>query len=184
MNTDFPILNKGALGVVCGPMKSGKSRILVDFATRLQFQNNISFALFKPAVDTRSEKIMTRDGKELPCTIFSKSEELLTTKEYLIIIDEAQFCDERIVGVVNELCEEGRHVIIFGLDLDSNKEVFGAMGELLAHADYVRKINAFCDACGNYSRYSEYQGEKEEQIKIGDSEYQAKCRNCFKIQDK
>ncbi len=180
MNTDFPILNKGALGVVCGPMKSGKSRILVDFATRLTFQDNITFKILKPAVDTRSDKIMTRDGKELDCTLFSQSEELLEIKEYLIIIDEAQFCDKKIVDVINSLCKKGKHVIVFGLDLDSNQEVFGPMGQLLAHADYVRKINAFCDACGNYSRYSEYQGKKEEQIKIGDSEYKAKCRTCFK----
>ena len=179
MNTDLPILNDGALGVVCGPMKSGKSRILVDLVTRLGFQNNITFKVFKPAIDTRSNKITTRDGKEIDCVVFDDVQALKEAKEYLIIVDEAQFCSKEIINVVSDLCKEGKHVIVFGLDLDSDGNTFGPMGALLAHADYVRKVNAFCDDCGKYSRFSEHQGQKDEQIKVGDAEYKAKCRTCY-----
>lgn len=181
---DLPIGMPGLLGVVCGPMKSGKTEQIIRLANRLEHQKNISFALYKPSSDTRSEDLYSRDGRRIPCTTFSRSDELLDAKENLIIVDEAQFCDEKIVEVVTALCKKEKHVLILGLDLDRNGRVFGPMGLLLAHADYVKKINAYCDFCGQPSRYSQYQGvdNSQGQVLIGDKQYFAVCRTCYKKQ--
>lgn len=179
---DLPIGIPGVFGVICGPMKSGKTEQIIRLIQRLEFQKNLSYELYKPAADTRSEDLYSRDKRRVACKTFNESSELLAVSSDLVIIDEIHLADKEIVSVINELCRLQKHVLVLGLDLDRNTKVFGHMGSLLAHADYVKKISAFCDVCGKPSRYSEYLGKEDSQnqILLGDKEYRAVCRDCYK----
>lgn len=191
MNGDYPIWEPSMFGVVCGPMKAGKSDAIIRLYNRLGHQNRFTYGAFKPRTDTRGDQgtIGSRDGRVVPCTIFDKTYELLELAQdlHLVIVDEIQFCDEGIVDVINRLCANNKHVLAFGLDLDRDRKVFGPMGDLLAHADYVHKINAWCDSCGAVARYSQLLVEdaSDGQVLVGgDETYGVACRDCHTTTNK
>ena len=63
-------------------------------------------------------------------------------------IDEAQFFEHEIVGAALALADGGARVIAAGLDQDFRRLPFGPMPELLAHAEFVDKLQAVCHRCG------------------------------------
>lgn len=189
---DFPLSQRSMLGVVCGPMRSGKSDQLVALADWLNYsQGKLPYKAFKPFTDDRtgSEIIRSRAGREIPCTPFAKPEELYASSRGLrvLLLDEIQFANvqqgdgEGIVEVLNNLCKDGKHVLAYGLDLTSEGAPFGPMGELLAHADYVHKIHPFCETCGSPARYTALinSAQKVGEVLVGDKEYRVACRACY-----
>jgi thymidine kinase len=69
-------------------------------------------------------------------------------------IDEAQFFDESVVEVANQLANSGTRVVIAGLDMDFMGRPFGPMPNLMATAEYVTKVHAICKRTGNLANYS------------------------------
>ena len=63
-------------------------------------------------------------------------------------IDEVQFFDREVVGAALALADGGARVIVAGLDQDFRRLPFGPMPELLAHAEFVDKLQAVCHRCG------------------------------------
>ena len=72
----------------------------------------------------------------------------------LVGIDEAQFFDNSLVDVCNQLADNGIRVIVAGLDMDFMGNPFGPMPALLSVAEYVTKVHAICVRCGNLAHYS------------------------------
>ena len=98
----------------------------------------------------------------------------------IIGIDEAQFFDDSIIDVSNNLAKEGKRIIVAGLDRDYRAIPFGPMANLLTHADYITKLNAICMVCGNEASFSQRLTKDKTQILVGESEkYEARCRNCY-----
>lgn len=150
------LIRPGVLEVFCGPMKSGKTREVINRVDKVEYVENHNHTFFKPEIDTRSEHIQSRFGElRLTCTLVDegKPEGILDCldDESIIVIDEAQFFDEAIVDVVVDLLEDDRNIVVSGLDLDFRGEPFGAMPNLLALADQVTKLTAVCDhdGCSN-----------------------------------
>lgn len=141
----------GVLEVYCGPMKSGKTRELINRVDKLEYLSE-RFVFIKPSIDTRNEKVHSRflnGSKELDCQ-FVKPEEsgkiIQVANGYEVVaIDEAQFFPPDLVAVVDEMLRNRKNVIIGGLDLDFRGEGFGPMPLLLARADYVEKLTAVCE---------------------------------------
>ena len=97
------------------------------------------------------------------------------------IIDEAQFFDLSIIDTCNKLANDGKRVIVAGLDRDYKAIPFGPMANLLAHADYITKLNAICMVCGNQASFSQRLTKDENQVLVGESDnYEARCRDCYK----
>jgi thymidine kinase len=167
--------------VICGPMYSGKSEELMRRLKRATIAKR-KFKLFKPAVDDRFSvtEVVSHSGIKMSCKVVSEAAEISEhiLSEKIIAIDEAQFFDDSIISLVNNLANEGKRVIIAGLDLDSSCMPFGPMPQLLAIAEQVQKLTAVCNVCGNSATHT-YRTNKEvdKQVLVGAMDsYEARCR--------
>ncbi len=173
----------GWIEVVCGSMFSGKTEELIRRIRRAQFANQ-KLLLFKPIVDDRysEEAVVSHQGSSLKAIPVSDSAEILKIwkDEKVVAIDEAQFFDEGLVDVCNQLAKKGVRVVLAGLDMDYKGIPFGPMPKLLAIAEYVTKVHAICVSCGNLAQFSHRTAAETEQVLVGAIEkYKPLCRACF-----
>lgn len=173
----------GWIEVICGSMFSGKTEELIRRMKRAQFANQ-KLVLFKPVIDDRyhTENVVSHQGSSLKAIPVSESKEILDLwkNEKVVAIDEAQFFDEGIIDVCNELAKKGSRVILAGLDMDYKGVPFGPMPNLLSIAEYVTKVHAICVSCGNLAQYSHRTANETGQVLVGAVEkYQPLCRACF-----
>jgi thymidine kinase len=173
----------GWIEVICGSMFSGKTEELIRRMKRAQFANQ-KLVLFKPIIDDRyhTENVVSHQGSSLKAIPVSNSKEILDLwkNEKVVAIDEAQFFDEGIIDVCNELAKKGSRVILAGLDMDYKGVPFGPMPNLLSIAEYVTKVHAICVSCGNLAQYSHRTANETGQVLVGAVEkYQPLCRACY-----
>jgi thymidine kinase len=181
----FPADGKqhGWVEVICGSMFSGKTEELIRRLRRVEF-SNLSLLLFKPKIDTRNsdKKVVSHNGVHFEAIEVDNSKEILEhwANERIVAIDEAQFFDEGIIAVVNELASKGVRVICAGLDMDFQSNPFGPMPFLMASAEYITKVHAICMLCGNLAQYSHRKAKETEQVLVGAvEEYEPLCRACY-----
>ena len=181
----FPSESKanGWIEVICGSMFSGKTEELIRRLKRVEFAQQ-KLALFKPAIDDRyhEEHVVSHRGSSFEAVPVQSSADILKhwKKERIVAIDEAQFFDEGLVEVCNELAKNGVRVIIAGLDMDYLGKPFGPMPQLLCTAEYVTKVHAICVSCGNLAQFSHRTVKEEGQVLVGAVEtYEPLCRACF-----
>jgi len=173
----------GWIEVICGSMFSGKTEELIRRMKRAQFANQ-KLVLFKPIIDDRyhTENVVSHQGSSLKAIPVSESKEILDLwkNEKVVAIDEAQFFDEGIIDVCNELAKKRSRVILAGLDMDYKGVPFGPMPNLLSIAEYVTKVHAICVSCGNLAQYSHRTANETGQVLVGAVEkYQPLCRACY-----
>ena len=185
---------KGWIEVICGPMFAGKSEELLRRINRFKYAD-IAYVLFKPKTDTRSKNCAkSRDGRLIKAIEVESSNEILDyidkAKEPInaVAIDEAQFFDEELGYVCNQLANKGIVVYAAGLDLDFKAVPFNSMTKLLAYADHVTKLTAVCTICGSEANRTQrlidgkpasFDGPL---IQIGDNEsYEARCRKHHEV---
>ena len=174
----------GHIEVITGGMFSGKSEELVRRMRRAVIARQ-RVQVFKPATDTRNdgERLVTRDKRELDADSVMDSRELSDKLHWgvqVVGIDEAQFFDDGLVTLVNDLADAGVRVIVAGLDQDFRRHPFGPMPGILATAEYVDKVHAICVRCGGPAHYSQRTAGGREQVQVGDTEsYEARCRRCY-----
>ena len=165
-------------------MFSGKTEELIRRLKRATFAKQ-RVEIFKPAIDVRysTEDVVSHDKNSIQSTpIDSSASILLFTSEIDVVgIDEAQFFDEGLVDVCNELANRGIRVIIAGLDMDFKGVPFGPMPALCAIADEVSKVHAICVKCGNLAYISHRTIENDKRVLLGEKmEYEPLCRECYK----
>lgn len=173
----------GWIEVICGSMFSGKTEELIRRINRAKFAQQ-KIEIFKPAVDTRyeTEEVVSHDQNALNATPVDSAYNilLLTGDAEVIGIDEAQFFDEAIVEVANQLANQGKRVIIAGLDMDFKGRPFGAMPDLMATAEYVTKVHAICVKTGNLAHYSHRKINSDKLVELGEKEeYEPLSRKAF-----
>jgi thymidine kinase len=173
----------GWVEVICGSMFSGKTEELIRRLKRAQFANQ-RLMLFKPLVDNRyhEENVVSHQGTSLKALVVSGSQDIMNTwtNERIVAIDEAQFFDEGIIDVCNQLAKKGVRVIIAGLDMDYKGIPFGPMPSLLSIAEYVTKVHAICVSCGNLAQFSHRTASETDQVLVGATEkYKPLCRTCY-----
>lgn len=174
---------RGWIEVICGSMFSGKTEELIRRLKRAKIAN-LKVEIFKPVVDIRfhQQNIVSHDENAIPSTPVEHSQSLLLPAHdvHVIGIDEAQFFDNQLPGVCDQLALRGTRVIIAGLDMDYLGNPFGPMPFLLAKADYITKLHAICVKCGNIANYSYRKSENEAQILLGERNiYEPRCRYCY-----
>jgi thymidine kinase len=183
----------GWIEVVAGVMFSGKSEELIRRVRRGIIARR-RVQVFKSHYDSRYAglySVTSHDGRELEATPVDSAAEifrLVRPDTELVAIDEAQFIDAEIVQVVTALAARGVRVILAGTDTDFRGEPFGAMGDLLAIAESVDKLQAICVICGDLAtrnqrlvdgRPARYDSPT---IMIGGREsYEARCRHCHRV---
>ncbi len=165
-------------------MFSGKTEELIRRLRRAQFAKQ-HVEIFKPAIDTRysDEEVVSHDHNAIHSTpIDSSTSILLLASDIDVVgIDEAQFFDEGLVAVCNELANRGIRVIIAGLDMDYKGIPFGPMPALCAIADDVTKVHAICVKCGSLAYVSHRTVQNDKRVLLGETqEYEPLCRDCYK----
>ena len=173
----------GWIEVICGSMFSGKTEELIRRIKRAQFADK-KIGIFKPVIDKRydDQMITSHDSNQIPSITVTTAANipLLASDCEVIGIDEAQFFDEKIVEVCNNLANRGTRVIIAGLDMDYQGNPFGSMPALMATAEYVTKVHAICAQTGNLASYSHRKSDIEDLILLGEkNEYEPLCRAAF-----
>jgi len=174
---------KGWIEVICGSMFSGKTEELIRRLKRAKIARQ-KVEIFKPEVDRRydDEAVVSHDENQIHSTPVPASANipLLVNDEDVIGIDEAQFFDQELVGVCNQLANQGVRVIVAGLDMDYKGKPFGPIPALLATAEYVTKVHAICVKCGNLANHSHRINHNEELVMLGETDsYEPLCRSCF-----
>ena len=185
MNTIFSgeTHRPGRIEVVCGSMFSGKTEELIRRMKRAKFAKQ-KVEIFKPAIDTRYSDIdvVSHDMHTITSTpVDSSSSILLLSSDIEVVgIDEAQFFDNGLVNVCNELANRGVRVIVAGLDMDFKGIPFGPMPALCAIADDVTKVHAICVKCGSLAYVSHRLIASDKRVVLGEhSEYAPLCRACY-----
>jgi thymidine kinase len=140
--------------------------------------------IFKPAVDIRynEEMVVSHDSNEIRSTPVPAAANIriLADDCDVVGIDEAQFFDEEIVSVCNDLANKGIRVIVAGLDMDFKGNPFGPMPNLMATAEYVTKVHAVCTRTGNLAQYSYRKAASEDLVLLGETEeYEPLSRAAF-----
>lgn len=176
-------VRRGRIEVICGSMFSGKTEELIRRLKRATFAKQ-HVEIFKPAIDTRysEEEVVSHDRNSILSTpIESSASLLLLTSDIDVVgIDEAQFFDEGLPDVCNQLANQGIRVIIAGLDMDFKGIPFGPMPSLCALADEVTKVHAICVKCGNLAYISHRTVQNNKRVLLGEKmEYEPLCRKCY-----
>ncbi|MBP3688805.1 MAG: thymidine kinase [Bacteroidaceae bacterium] len=178
------MMRRGRIEVICGSMFSGKTEELIRRMKRAKFARQ-NVEIFKPSIDVRysEEDVVSHEGNAISSTpVDSSASILLMSADVDVVgIDEAQFFDEHIVEVCNQLANQGTRVIIAGLDLDFKGQPFGPMPALLAIADEVTKVHAICVRCGSLAYVSHRLVSNDKQVLLGEThEYEPLCRECYR----
>lgn len=169
--------------VICGSMFSGKTEDLIRRLRRAEMAGQ-NVEIFKPKIDTRysEEDVVSHNQTKIRSTAVETPSEILLLGSNcdVVAIDEAQFFDESIVDVANQLANNGVRVVIAGLDMDFLGRPFGPMPNLMATAEYVTKVHAICRRTGNLANYSMRTSAGQELVELGETEaYDAVSRKIF-----
>jgi thymidine kinase len=172
-NTDNRGRRQGWIEVVCGSMFSGKTEELIRRMRRAEFAK-MKVEIFKPRIDSRyhEENVVSHNQASIRSTVVDHSSQLLllTGDVEVIGIDEAQFFDDGLPEVCNQLANQGIRVIIAGLDMDYMGRPFGPMPQLLAIAEFVTKVHAICVQTGNLANYSYRHVPGDSVVQLGEKE--------------
>lgn len=173
----------GWIEVITGSMFSGKTEELIRRLKRAKFAKQ-KVEIFKPEVDNRydEDKVISHDANEIVSTAVPAAANirLLADNCDVVGIDEAQFFDDEIIQVCNDLANRGIRVIVAGLDMDYQGNPFGPMPGLMATAEYVTKVHAICTRTGNLAHYSYRTSEKDDLVLLGEKEnYEPLSRAAF-----
>lgn len=173
----------GWIEVICGSMFSGKTEELIRRLKRAQFAKQ-KVEIFKPMVDIRYDEsmVVSHDANEIRSTPVPAAANIRILGDTcdVVGIDEAQFFDDEIITVCNDLANKGVRVVVAGLDMDFKGNPFGPMPALMATAEYVTKVHAICTRTGNLASYSYRKSNNDNLVMLGETgEYEPLSRAAF-----
>ena len=174
---------KGRIEIICGSMFSGKTEELIRRLKRAKIAKQ-RVEIFKPAIDVRysEEDVVSHDSTSVASTPVESSASILlfSSEADVVGIDEAQFFDNGLTDVCNQLADNGIRVIVAGLDMDYKGIPFGPMPALCAIADEVTKVHAICVKCGQLAYISHRIINNDKRVLLGEKdEYEPLCRECY-----
>ena len=180
----FHPTNTGWIEVICCGMFSGKTEELIRRARRAQIAG-LRVVIVKPPIDKRYEEemVVSHNFTKLPSLLAETADQivLLTGNAEVVAIDEAQFFDNRLIDVANSLANDGKRVLIAGLDMDYLGRPFEPMPQLMAIAEYVTKLHAICAESGGIASFSQRIVNSDGRILVGESEaYEPRSRGFYR----
>jgi thymidine kinase len=175
----------GWIEVIAGCMFSGKTEELIRRLRRAKIAKQ-KVVIFKPNIDTRysTNSIVSHSEQSLPSILIKDVKEILDLVEdaQVIGIDEAQFFSSDLVNVCNQLADDGKRVIVAGLDMDYRGVPFEPIPQILSVAEYITKPLAICVECGNPADRTQRKTSSSERVIVGAADvYEARCRKCHYI---
>ncbi|RSL31793.1 thymidine kinase [Salibacterium salarium] len=191
----YMVRKEGWMEVICGSMFSGKSEELIRRIRRAAY-GNLNVVVFKPSLDNRydDEEVVSHNGTKIWAKAVDHSQDIAKQLEkgvQMVAVDEAQFFDEDIIPIAQQLANSGIRVVLAGLDQDFRGEPFSQVKELMAAAEEVIKLQAVCPCCGSPASRTQrlIEGEPahydDEIILVGAAEsYEPRCRHCHEVPGK
>lgn len=180
----------GFIEVICGCMFAGKTETLIARVKQYR-QANKKVKIFKPIIDNRysQTEVVSHSKQQLSCIPVRDVAEMskqVSLEDEVVVIDEAQFFDEELIAFCEDLANQGKMVLVVGLDLDFRGEPFGIMPSLLARAEFVTKLAATCAVCGapatRTQRLINGQPADDPIVLVdGKDSYEPRCRQCHEI---
>ncbi len=176
--------NQGWIEVITGSMFSGKSEELIRRVRRAEIARQ-HVQVFKPLLDNRfaEDYVVSHSDIRFAAENVASSRELLTAVKpdtEVVAIDEGQFFDAELPMICSTLADQGRRVIVAGLDQDYLGKPFEPMPQLLAIAEYITKTLAICMVCGNPANHTQRLVASSDRVLLGaQGTYEARCRHCF-----
>lgn len=182
----------GSIEVITGSMFCGKTEETIRRLRRATIARQ-NVQVFKPKIDNRyaEEKVISHAGHDFDATPIQNAAEIiikLASDTTVVAIDEAQFFDDEIIPIAQELADKGIRVIIAGLDLDFRGEPFGPMPVLMSKAEKVDKLHAICVVCGDEASRTQrlVDGDParydDPVVIVGAAElYEARCRRHHEV---
>ncbi len=186
---------EGWLEVISGCMFAGKTEELIRRIKVLQYAKK-NIVVFKPRIDDRYSDVdvVSHAGTSVKSIAISTAAEMMdciTPQTEVVAVDEVQFFDEEMVDLCNRLADEGKRVMVAGLDMDFRGVPFGIMPQLITHAEFVTKLTAVCMKCGAPATRTQrlVNGKPASYhdpiVMVGASEaYEARCRHCHEVADR
>src|SRR6187431_1417943 len=182
--TNLRVRHAGWIEVITGSMFSGKSEELIRRLRRAQIARQ-KVQIFKPVVDRRysDDHIVSHSEMRIESCAVQSSRELLdrvAADTEVIGIDEGQFFDQELPMICDTLANQGKRVIVAGLDQDYLGKPFEPMPQLLAISEYITKTHAVCMVCGNPASHTQRLVPSGDRVLLGaHGMYEARCRRCF-----
>lgn len=179
-----PVAAHGWIEIIVGCMFSGKTEELIKQVRRAQIAKQ-KIQTFKPKIDARYSKddVASHDQNKVlsqPVTEAMELYRLVEPATSVVAIDEGQFFSDELIEVATLLANEGKRVIIAGLDTDWRGRPFGPIPHLMAIAEVVRKQHAICRVCGAPATRTQRMVFAQDDILVGSTEaYEARCRQHF-----
>ncbi|UTL72384.1 thymidine kinase [Bacillus halotolerans] len=185
----------GWLELICGSMFSGKSEEPIRRVKRATYAKQ-EVRVFKPVIDNRysEDAVVSHNGTSMTSHAISSAEDIwnhISESTDVIAVDEVQFFDRSIIGVLSSLADKGYRVIAAGLDMDFRGEPFGVVPDIMAIAESVTKLQAVCSVCGSPASRTQrlIDGKPasydDPVILVGASEsYEARCRHHHEVPGK
>jgi len=182
----------GSIEIICGSMFSGKTEEMIRRLRRARIAKQ-KVQVFKPVIDTRynNEKVTSHAGMDFEAFPVNDSKEIkenLDLSATVVAIDEAQFLDDGIIELIDELADSGKRVIVTGLDMNFRGQPFGCIPVLMAKAEKVDKLQAICMVCGGPATRTQrlVDGKPAHYddpiVIVGASElYEARCRTHHEV---
>jgi thymidine kinase len=176
--------NQGWIEVIVGSMFSGKSEELIRRLRRAQIARQ-KVQIFKPVIDRRysDDHIVSHSEMRIESCAVPSSRALLdkvAPDTEVVGIDEGQFFDQELPMICDTLADQGKRVIVAGLDQDYLGKPFEPMPQLLAIAEYITKTHAICMVCGNPANHTQRLVASGDRVLVGaQGLYEARCRRCF-----
>jgi len=162
-----------------------------ELLRRIRRYNSIGYSVLvvNYVGDTRygTNQIVSHDTDAYKAKGVSLLEEVKNDVEsgkfQVLVIDEGQFFTD-MYSLVTEWSDKlPIHIIVAGLDGDSERRPFGDVLRLIPYAEEVERLSAFCAICknGTPAFFSKYMaGTKEGQVEIGGADrYLPTCRKHF-----
>ena len=182
-NTTGRSSGQGWIEVITGSMFSGKTEELIRRLKRARIARQ-QVEIFKPRIEVRysEEEVVSHDENAIHSTPVDSSANilLLASGVEVVGIDEAQFFDDGLVDVCNQIADRGIRVIVAGLDMDYKGVPFGPIPALMSVAEYVTKVHAICVRCGSLANYTHRMSEDDQLIVLGETDiYEPLCRICY-----
>lgn len=173
------------ISLVVGPMGSGKSKILIDYYKTVSMTKNVQ--AFKPATDTRSSFISSRNGQKIKADSVESFSDILNKLKndypdtYAVLVDEVQFLDfEGFLELYEYVMENNLECVLGGLNLTSEMKPFNTVKEIMPYCNDIFSYSTTCK-CGKQAYYSKCLVKKNQEVLIGaDDLYSAACYKCFK----
>jgi thymidine kinase len=184
--------NNGWVEVITGCMFAGKTEELIRRIKTLQYAKK-NIKTFRPRIDNRYSlnEVASHSGYKVACYLIDQASDILNYldgSEDVIAVDEVQFLDDKIIDISETLANQGKRVILAGLDRNFKGETFGPMAELLIGAEFVTKLAAVCVICGAPGTRTQriVNGKPADYndpiVLVGASEsYEARCRHCHSV---